>query len=128
MGGKNKRRGTNQGPGDTQAVRAIGGEAAARWAACGGRMAVSAATKGALYHAENDGGGLFVLYPDGSVLMSAQGHGVCVPPGGIAAAATQLVAIALLGGPRLGTEFSHDEMVELGRLKLNQEKRRETLS
>ena len=127
MSGKNKRRrGTNQGPGDTQAVRAIGGEAAERWAACGGRMAVSAATKGALYHAENDGGGLFVLYSDGSVLMSAQGHGVCVPPGGMAAAATQLVAIALLGGPQMGSEFSRDEMVRLGRLKMNQE--RENLS
>lgn len=126
MGGKNKRRrGTNQGPGDTQAVRAIGGEAAARWAACGESMAVSAATKGALYHAENELG-LFVLYADGSVIMAAQEHGVCVPPGGMANAATQLVAISLLGGPDLVAAFSHDEMVKLGRLKIGQ--KRETLS
>ena len=123
MSGKNKRLNRNQGQKDTNAVRAIGGEAAARWAACEGRMAVSAATEGSLYHAENDGGGMFVLYPDGSVLLSAQGHGVCVPPGGMANAATQLVAIALLGGPQMGSEFSHAEMVELGRLKLNQEGR-----
>ena len=124
MSGKRKRKrvSRNQGQEDIPAVRAIGGEAAARWAACGGRMAVSAATQEALYHAENDGG-LFVLYADGSVLMSAQGHGVCVPPGGMAAAATQLVAIALFGGPQLGTEFSHDEMVKLGRLKMSQDRR-----
>ena len=121
MSGKKKR--LNRNPKDTPAVRAIGGEAAARWATCGGRMAVSAATKGALYHTENDGGGLFVRYPDGSVLMGAQGHGVCVPPGGMAAAATQLVAIALLGGPTLGAPFPHDEMVRLGRLKMKQERR-----
>ena len=120
MSGKNKRRGTNQG--DIPAVRAIGGEAAARWAACGESMAVSAATQGALYHAENELG-LFVLYADGSVLMAAQGHGVCVPPGGMAAAATQLVSIALFGGPKLGTGFSRDEMVRLGRLKMSQESR-----
>lgn len=126
MSGKNKRVSRNQGQGDNQAIRAIGGEAAARWAACGEGMAVSAATKGALYHVEN-GVGLFVLYADGSVLMAAQGNGVCVPPGGMAAAATQLVAIALLGEPNLGAAFSHDEMVRLGRLKMNQ-KRRETLS
>ena len=123
MSGKKKRRGTNQGPGDTQAVRAIGGEAAARWAACGESMDVSAATQGALYHAENELGGLFVLYADGSVIMAAQGSGVCVPPGGMAAAATQLVATALLGGPNLVAAFSHDEMVMLGRLKMNQESR-----
>ena len=121
MGGKNKRRGTNQRQADTQAVRAIGGEAAARWAACGESMAVSAAIKGSLYHVENDDGGLFVLYADGSVIMAAQEHGVCVPPGGMAAAATQLVATALLGGPNLVAAFSHDEMVMLGRLKMNQE-------
>lgn len=127
MSGKRKRKrvSRNQGQGDIPAVRAIGGEAAARWAACGGRMAVSAATQGSLYHAENDGG-LFVLYADGSVMMAAQGNGVCVPPGGMAAAATQLVAIALLGGPTLGAAFSHDEMVKLGRLKMGQ--KREPLS
>ena len=124
MSGKRKRASRNQR--DTQAVRAIGGEAAARWAACGESMAVSAATQGALYHAENDDGGLFVLYADGSVIMAAQEHGVCVPPGGMAAAATQLVATALLGGPDLVAAFSHDEMVRLGRLKMNQ--KREPLS
>ena len=125
MSGKRKRVSRNQGQGDIPAVRAIGGEAAARWAACGESMAVSAATKGSLYHAENEDGGLFVLYADGSVIMAAQEHGVCVPPGGMAAAATQLVATALLGGPDLVAAFSHDEMVKLGRLKMSQ--KRETL-
>ena len=126
MSGKRKRVSRNQGQGDIPAVRAIGGEAAARWAACGESMAVSAATKGSLYHAENEDGGLFVLYADGSVIMAAQEHGVCVPPGGMAAAATQLVATALLGGPDLVAAFSHDEMVRLGRLKMGQ--KREPLS
>ena len=121
-----KRKRVSRNPGDIPAVRAIGGEAAARWAACGESMAVSAATKGSLYHAENDDGGLFVLYADGSVIMAAQEHGVCVPPGGMANAATQLVATALLGGPDLVAAFSHDEMVRLGRLKMNQ--KREPLS
>ena len=125
MSGKRKRVSTKQGQGDIPAVRTIGGEAAARWAACGESMAVSAATEGALYHVENELG-LFVLYADGSVIMAAQGHGVCVPPGGVANAATQLVAISLLGGPDLVAAFSHDEMVKLGRLKIGQ--KRETLS